>query len=66
MAYHNGTTPTYYYTWNALYLHLSGHGTGEKRAEMSYSEEEDVESEPEEETEEQKAVKEMVTACKYG
>lgn len=33
---------------------------------MSYSDEEDAESEVEEETEEEKAVKEMVTACKYG
>lgn len=33
---------------------------------MSYSDEEDLESEPEEETEEDKVAKEMVTACKYG
>lgn len=33
---------------------------------MSYSDEEEADSEPEEETEEEKAVKEMVTACKYG
>ena len=34
---------------------------------MSYSDEEDVGSEvEEEETEEQKSVKEMMNACKYG
>lgn len=33
---------------------------------MSYSDEEDAGSDVEEETEEEKTVKEMVTACKYG
>ena len=33
---------------------------------MSYSEDEGAESDAEEETEEEKAIKELVTACKYG
>ena len=58
------TTPTNYYTWHAL---LS-EDRRRWKSDMSYSDEEEAGSdvEEEEETEEEKAIKEVVEACKYG